>query len=340
MMNGSPRNIEFGPPPGPGPRKFDFGLVIGVDHYAGNELRGAVQDAEQFHDWLRLETGGGVAEEHARIVRSTLGAAAADDAHALLKREVDANLEHLLNTADALHGGRRLYFHFSGHGHGSTMENLALLLASWSAMLAHALSSWKYRGYLDGIGLFEELVVSLDCCRSDGRALGYPPEIKFERRSERVGTRAFVAHATEARSWSFESAEDGRWQGVFTRRLLKVLRSAERGISAIDLKRALEFPTMHSGQQAHVDNGLKETSWFGRRGTRPLLVVAFTRARGHVVLRGGSRRIVAEHDVEIGPDGTPAPWSLAVDPDLYKLEAGAEYVTFDHDGEAVLHVDF
>lgn len=340
-MSDSIRTIEDGLPPGRGPRKVDFGLVIGIDHYSGHALRGAVKDAEQFHDWLCLETGGGVATEHARLIRSTPGAeSAADNEHALLKRDVDANLEQLLNAADAIHGGRRLYFHFSGHGCGNTAESLALLLATWSAMLANALSSSKYRGYLDGIGLFEELVVSLDCCRSGERALGDPPDIKFQRRSERVGTRVFAAHATEAGSWSFEAADDGHWQGVFTRRLLRILRSAERGISAADLKRALECPAMHSGQQAHVDNGLKETSWFGRRGTRPLLVVKFQRARGHVVLRGGSRRIVAEHDVEIGPDGTPRPWSLAVDPDLYKLEAGTGHVTFDHDGEEVLHVDF
>ena len=316
-------------------RHADFGLVVGVDHYPRfRSLRGAVTDATSFHAWLCDADGGGVAPERARLVVST------PDPAAPLQDEIDEQLLAIVTEADALGGGRRLYFHFSGHGAASPAESgedVALLLAKWSRSLARlALSSGGYRNTLGGMGLFEEIVISLDCCRTtNARAVGLPPTITHEPQTRPCATRTFIAHATEAGRSAFEVPDQDLWQGVFTRCLLGILQRSPNGISAADLKRALEYEISSSGQQAHVVNGLREDSMFGRHGVPPKVVISFDRAREHVRLRNGSRVVIAERDV--GSE----PWELALEAGLYKLEdttGGA--LAFDHGGEAVSRVVF
>jgi hypothetical protein len=316
------------------PRSVDFGLVVGVDHYPRfRSLRGAVADATRFHDWLVEPDGGGVAPERARLVVSSPNPAAP------LQDEVDERLLEIVMAADALGGGRRLYFHFSGHGAGSpdeSGEDVALLLAKWSRNLARlALSTDEYRGALGGMGLFEEIVISLDCCRTTvERAIGLPPTLTL-RPAQRFATRTFIAYATEAGRSAFELPDHELWQGVFTRCLLSILRRSPHGISAADLKRALEYEVASSGQQAHVVNGLLDGSMFGRRGVLPRLVITFAHARGRVRLRNGNRTVVAERDA------SSELWELAIEAGLYKLEDSTGRTTaFDHGGEAETRVPF
>jgi Caspase domain len=316
-------------------RHTDFALVVGVDHYPRfRSLKGAVADATRFHAWLCDADGGGIATEHARLVVSTAEPAAP------LQDEVDEQLLSLVAAADALGGGRRLHFHFSGHGAGSPVqagEDVALLLAKWSQSLARlALSTDGYRSALGGLGLFEEIVLTLDCCRTTAaRAVGLPPTITHEPRTQPCPTRTFIAYATEAGRSALEEEARGQWQGVFTRCLLAILRGAPSGISAADLKRALEYQIASRGQQAHVVNGLSDDSMFGRRGAPPKIVISFERARGQVRLRNGSRAVVAEHDAAAGH------WELGLEAGLYKLEdAAGGALTFDHGGEAVTRVVF
>jgi hypothetical protein len=79
----------------------------------------------------------------------------------------------------------------SGHGASSpdeSCEDVALLLAKWSHCLARlALSTDEYRGALGGMGLFEEIVVTLDCCRTATvRAVGLPPMFPIGPVSENI----------------------------------------------------------------------------------------------------------------------------------------------------------
>jgi hypothetical protein len=238
------------------PRDTDFGLVVGVDHYPRfRSLRGAVTDAIRFHAWLCDADGGGVAPEHAHLVVST------PNPISPLQDQVDERLLEIVTAADTIGGGRRLYFHFSGHGAGSpdeSGEDVALLLAKWSRSLARlALSTDEYRGALGGMGLFEEIVISLDCCRATAeRAVGLPPTITHRPQTRRCATRTFIAYATEPGRSAFEVPDHELWQGVFTRCLLTILRRSPQGISAADLKRALEYEVASNGQQAHIVNGL------------------------------------------------------------------------------------
>lgn len=329
----APRDVESEVEPR-GPRETDFGLVVGIDDYPRfRSLRGAIADATRFHAWLCDENGGGVAPRNARLVASRPEPAAP------LQDEVDEHLLELVTAADEIGGGRRLYFHFSGHGAGSadeSGEDVALLLAKWSRSLARlALSTDQYRGVLGGMGLFEEIVVTLDCCRTLAlRAVGLPPTITLRPRTRRCATRTFIAYATEAGSSAFETPDQGTWQGVFTRCLLAILRRAPHGITAADLKRELEYEVKTSGQQAHVDNGLRADSLFGRHGVLPELAITFAEARGRVCLRDGRRAVIATREV------SPEPWVLPLAPGLYKLEdEHGRSTQFDHGGEAT-HVIF
>jgi hypothetical protein len=315
------------------PRQIDFGLVIGVDHYPRfRPLQGAVADATRFHEWLCDGDGGGMDPQFARLVRSQ------PNPISPLQDEVDEKLVELIAAADGIGGGRRLYFHFSGHGAGSPNDepdDVALLLAKWSRNLARlALSTDKYRGALDGMGLFEEIVISLDCCRTTAEcAIGMPPTITLRPQSQRCATRCFIAYATERGRSALECPDNGLWQGVFTSCLLAILRHSPNGISAEALKLALECEVTAYGQQAHVVNGLKPGSMFGRRGVVPKLVVSFVHACGVVRLRNSHRVVIAEQTA-----GEEA-WELPLEPGLYKLEdSGGLATTFDHGSEATTHV--
>src|SRR5262249_37483233 len=119
----------------------------------------------------------------------------------------------------------------------------------------------------------------------------------------------------------------------FTRCLLTILRRSPNGITAADLKRALEYDVASSGQHAHVVNGLRDDSRFGRRGVLPKLVITFVRARGPVVLRNGNRVVGAERGI------TDGPWELPLEAGLYKLEDRDGLATaFDHGADEVTHV--
>jgi Caspase domain len=317
------------------PRDTDFGLVVGVDHYPRfRSLQGAVADARRFHTWLCDPDGGNVAPEHARLVVS-----AAEPASPM-QLEIDQPLLELMTAADAIGGGRRLYFHFSGHGAGSpddAGEDVALLLAAWSRNLARlALSANQYRGTLDVIGLFEEIVISLDCCRTTSeRAIGMPPTITLEPRSQRCATRTFIAYATEPGRPAFEVPDHQLWQGVFTRSLLAILRRSPHGISAAALKRELEYEVATHGQRAHVVNGLLDDSRFGRRGILPMLRIAFVHATGQVILRDGNRKLVGTRVAGCEP------WELPREAGLYKLEdATGRTLAFDHGEQEMTHVAF
>lgn len=332
IPSSTPREITEPPTLTTSRRTTDFGLVVGVDHYPSfRSLRGAVNDATDFHSWLLDSHGGGLEPEHARLVVSQPNPVSP------LQDEVDEQLLAIVNTADAVGGGRRLYFHFTGHGAGSPEpkgQDVALLLAKWSRNLARiALSTDEYSDALGGMGLFEEIVISLDCCRATAVcAIGMPPTLTVQPSTKPCPTRTFIAYATEHGRSSFETVDQGLWRGVFTRALLAILRGSP-GISAAALKQALEYKVAGYGQEAHVINGLRDDSRFGGSGARRKLVVRFEHAHGVVRLKDGHYTIIAEHVV------SEARWELLLIAGMYKLEdSRGRWLTFEHGDAEVTNV--
>jgi hypothetical protein len=329
------KHVAVDETPSPRCRATDFGLVVGVDHYPHfRPLQGAVADAKNFHAWMCDGDGGAVEPPHGRLIVST------PEPPTPIHSQIDAAFGELIAAADILGGGRRLYFYFSGHGAtcvGGPTDDVALLLATWSRSFARlALSSRAYKGELATLGLFEEVVILLDCCRGTAeRVVGLPPTMTPSLASTPFPTREFVAYATEAGRSAFEVPNGQLWQGVFTRHLMSILRRSAHGIEACELKDTLEREIAAAGQHAHVVNELREGSTFGLRGALPQLEISFAQATGWVLLLDGELDVIAEHEVGSGP------WQLSLPAGLYKLEGdGRAPVVFQHGLEAVTYVEF
>ncbi len=185
-------------------RVDDFAIVVGIDDYPEfRSLRGAVEDATTFHRWLCDPDGGGVDPNRAWLVTSTPDPTPE-------QKHIDEALEALLQAADNQRGGRRLYFYFSGHGAAAkdAIENVALLLADWSKKRASlGLSSQSYTNELMSYGLFDELAVFLDCCRTKSAFVGRGITLTPTLSSQKAQTRKLVAYATESGHSAFEE----RW---------------------------------------------------------------------------------------------------------------------------------
>jgi uncharacterized caspase-like protein len=308
----------------------DFGLVIGIEHYPHyRSLRGPVNDAMRFRDWLCQDIGGGVPTQNVMLILSSL------ETMTPSQTEIDEALVALLQAADARGGGRRLYFYFSGHGATSEGSNddVALLLTRWSMRLSRlALSAAGYANMLSRTGLFGEVVMFIDCCRDLSTPVAAAaPTIAEMWTSPRLATRMFLAYATEAGRPAFEVRESDAWQGIFTRSLLSVLEHSN-GISAHALQASLERTLDQEAgargvfQRAHVTNELAADSRFGL-GQMPFLELRFFQRRGLVTLRDGSLRVVAEHVAD------DTPWRLRLPDGLYLLEGGGQPpLAIQHDG--------
>ena len=344
-MSDRSRDIVDGPSgPDPQPHQVDFALVIGIDHYSGAPaLSRAVDDAIAIAAWLSDSHGGGLVENHIKLVKSQ------PKPIAPLQKEIDHALREIEAAAKAAQGGRRLYFHFSGHGAGSPESaDVALLLAKWSSSrLEFALSRDDYDKGLRRAGLFDELVFSLDCCRTTAeRAIGSAPSFALAAHRKPPRTHVFIAYATEDGRQAFETHR----HGVFTECWLASLRSAPHGTTAVDLQTELHHALTLRGQRPHIVSDLFPDSKFGGKGASPNVVIEFHAARGKVRLLDGwfhevkdvDGKVVA-CDVSTAPDGAPDPatWELAIRPGLYKLEDGAGHTAvFDHGREAVTRVRF
>jgi hypothetical protein len=245
---------DVGPLAAAGPRlrspADDFAIVIGIDHYpAFRPLQGAVADATAFRDWLCDPGGGGLAGHRIKLVTSS-------PTPSPLQKHVDDALEQLIEDADQNGGGRRLYFYFSGHGMAATnaIANVALLLADWSKKRARlGLSSQSYTNDLASYGLFEEVAVFLDCCRTESMpVVGMDCTLMPSVTTRKIATRNFVAYATEAGQSAFERPDSELWQGVFTRCLLGILKRTQAGVLAEELKDLLESELSGSLPPLHV----------------------------------------------------------------------------------------
>jgi hypothetical protein len=313
-------------------RNVDFGVVVGIEDYPYfRSLRGAANDARNFRNWLCDKNGGGLKKKNTKLILSDR------KQKTPVQDEIDQMLLEVLDAADACGGARRLYFYFSGHGAMNperSGNDIALLLTRWSSSLARlALSTDHYSSALCGAGLFEEVAIFVDCCRSPSvSAVGVPPTITRVWKAP-SSTRKFIAFATESRHPAFEFLEPDSWQGIFTRCLLSILGRTPNGVHAHVLKELLESEVEKEArrlgvrQRAYADNGLHNGSCFGLGGRPPFVELRFAKRRGQVVLRRGDLQIVARHKAG------DKPWGLSLPVGLYQIEGGGQdAVCFEHDG--------
>lgn len=351
-------------------RTVDFGVVVGIEHYPYfRSLHGAANDARAFRDWLQDKRGGGLDPDNVRLVLSD------PERETPAQDEIDREFVAVLKAAQVLGGARRLYFYFSGHGamNPDRMRNdVLLLLTRWSECLVRlALSTDLYSSTLCSAGLFEEVVIFIDCCRSiSASVVGLEPLFVSGWGPPACATQKFLAYATEARNPAFECPDSGQWHGIFTQCLLSILReSSAEGIYADQLRDRLKDEVErkarrhHVFQRAHVDSSFSSHMSFGsspRRsvlerlpgaarmariwqrswlrswsllGSDPVLELRFVRRQGEVFLRRGDLQVVAVH---VAGD---KPWRLRLPIGLYQIEGegGRDAVRFEHDGWKVFH---
>jgi hypothetical protein len=320
---------------------LDFAVVVGVEHYQHfRPLCGAISDAKSFRDWLCDEHGGGLAPDNVKLIESNA------EARTPVQDEIDDILLKVLDAAEAHQGARRLYFYFSGHGamNPRSVDDVALLLTRWQTSLARlALSIQHYSRKLRGAGLFQELAIFVDCCRSlSVSVVGVEPTITREWQYLLHSTRTFTAYATEAGKPAFEYPELDTWQGIFTQTLLAILRRDPGGVRARALKDLLEREVEEAARQrgifqrAQVENDLAADSCFGRGGSLPILDLKFAERHGRVTLRGGDLQVLEV--LELDSNVVDQRWRRPLPVGLYLVEGGGrDAILVTHDGREALH---
>ncbi len=221
----------------------NFALIIGINDYTPlnknglRTLHGAVNDADDFEEWVRNPDGGNVTEKNCKKIVSKPNPLKplqdeVDDAFLVMEQRIQEN------------GGKakRLYFYFAGHGLGTlhNTNDTALCLANWSEnRRKSALSSESYKDVIKQYGYFEEIIFLADCCRNskinvNGKEPTFAPFMPHENSGN---TKLFVGYATTYQDQSYEvEVENSEMRGVFTKVLIDGLNgdAAKDGVINAD----------------------------------------------------------------------------------------------------------
>jgi len=327
----------------------DYALVVGVDHYPayGENLDGAITDAEAVRDWLLDKKGGDVDPANLRYIPSEARPPAP------IQDQIDDALQELLIAAKpnkSKKDARRMYFYFSGHGMAVSSEELALCLAKWSKdRRGAALDSLAYRTMLRDAGRFKEVVVWLDCCRVREVGLrAQEPEVGAAVPAER-GADLFVGYATTFQDAAFEAAtgEDKVVRGHFTRALIAGLKGGAQvngRVTGASLKEYLdrEIPVIAKAasheQQPEVNAGRLAQVVLCSPDRVTLVKFDLSGHTGRIVLEGPDLEVIWEGDASEGP------FELELAPSkMYLLshpESGDELAVRVRPGKEVPYVRF
>lgn len=340
-----------------------FALVVGIDHYPKfRQLKGACNDAGDFHNWLISPDGGGLPAANTELVLSN------ENPVRPIHDDIDDALEKILSKARVAVGDgsdNRLYLYFSGHGLGRNNIGVDLCLAPWSKVQrGKALDSLEYLQLVMGCGYFHEVIFLLDCCRvREVRSIALPPTIELPAPGDGAPTcRSFIGYATEFMNAAFE-ANTGQTnggidvRGHFTRALMDALTGAAAepggGVRASKLKEYLEVNTpliakaSQHIQKPEVVNGLDaiHDPLFGNAKRSEQVqgfavnIVFKSFQNGEVVVEDGQLKELKRGDVATGPWRIPVSGRTMLL--IRYLPTGAEKtIRIKGDEKEELHVEF
>lgn len=235
----------------------NYGISIGINHYTPpsqmglKTLNGAINDATSVHNWMI--THGNVPEANARLITSVANPLVPN------KGIVDTTIVNIIQKVLADGGAAdRLYFYFAGHGLGveTDLNDNAMCMADWSELMRNAsLSSSSYKQKFTNEGLFNEVVMWMDCCRNTKLNIVPGTHAGLTRLGAINNPKWFVALATQYESQAFESTTvAGETRGIFTQVLLEGLQgaAAQNGnpINADDLRDYIWFEVPGRAQAA------------------------------------------------------------------------------------------
>jgi hypothetical protein len=317
----------------------DHAIVVGITHYPQlRTLHGAERDADAFCDWLKSPRGGQVPEANINRIVSSLY----DPAQVKPTTDIiDMAFMDIVRRGRQNEGrlGRRLYLYFSGHGISPDLDpdDAALLMANAARDLpGFHIPGRLYASYLRVEGLFNDVVLFMDCCRDDYAQAAKHPAPWTPSPSRRGGqTRHFYGFAT---TWGAEARElpihegkvvpsgQGVVSGVFTVALMEALWGRNA-----DAQRRVTGKTIHDHVRNRVVELLAgrelETPQFAPAGGEDFVFVekADPTPRTQVVIRVAPTRTAdvlllgakAELIATLKPGSGPT--SIDFEPGLYML---------------------
>lgn len=217
----------------------DRAIVVGVQTYPHlSDLGSPENDALAVRDWLVDPTGGDVPPANLQLIVSS------QFTTTRLEPKLDAvrdAMDALVNQAEesrrahsGLRLGRRLYLYFSGHGIAAADRRAALLMANASPLsLGHHLVGRPYAEWFVNAGLFDEVLLLMDCCQEPYPRVAPNPVHYVDRVSPGWDQRKlFVGCGALWRRSAREKVIDGTPRGVFTIALLEGLRGGARDPSS------------------------------------------------------------------------------------------------------------
>jgi len=239
-----------------------YAIVIGINDYTPvskrglKPLHGAISDAIAVHKWI-VEHGG-VLEEDAFLITST--------ANPLnpIKQAIDDAIVAITEKIVEEQGGEaeRLYFYFAGHGIGVDLdrENNGLCMANWTeySMDSGSLSSRYYLQSFINQGLFKEVVLWMDCCRTSKffySPAGAPTLQHFGIVTDPLYMVAFGAqYQNQAYENSISSNEQTDKRGVFTSVLLEGLHGGQGSLEVVNARTLGDYLQLFVPKRAQEHN--------------------------------------------------------------------------------------
>jgi len=212
-------------------------IVIGIDTYSQlHRLRGSVDDARLFAQWLERDDGGGLPEENVQLILSPPTLPSDPLEARPVAYQIDRALTRIgLAKAERL-GAKRLYFYFAGHGFGPEFDDVGMLMANASDpdRLANMynIGLRPYRLFFRKTEAFDEVIFILDCCRdplvhADTGGPGITPG--YEGKHGGVSVRDFVVMAAAYGAKAFQKpvVDTDKPHGVLTEAILEGLEKPD-----------------------------------------------------------------------------------------------------------------
>jgi hypothetical protein len=221
------------------PQLPDYALVVGISRYPGIEdLSGPENDANEFFSWVTSKDGGGVDPANAKLILSSgFSPAPAPQDERPAQEQIYAFFNWMDSLSQAnnqkrlgLRAGRRLWMFFSGHGFAPSLETSGVLMANATLRQVRCIGAARWADRLYGGGLFDEVLLFQDACRSRIAAAELDAlYLVLGDASAMQPRKRFYAFSAKDQKLSKEVPfPGGKVRGVFTATLMDGLRGAAR----------------------------------------------------------------------------------------------------------------
>lgn len=316
-----------------------YAVVVGIDQYPGGlpPLKGPVNDARAFADWLVSGSGGGLPVDNVAVVVSPDEATTLEHATPT-KERIDAALWRAIKAARAAvrslpeeertqaQATTRLYFFVAGHGILPQGGQAALLDATAEPDRPLNLELSGYVGYFTRDGTFAQVCTFADCCRTLDRLANPGPHTFGEPFETGEHTDTLTAWAATAGNRAFEETTDSPdgYRGYFSRALVEGLAGeavdpATGFVTGLELtaytRRVVRARTAdrprHQRQRVVPMGDLTGSMVFGPRRAQS----ARTPRKVRIAFPSG----FGERVELVGPDGSVQTWDAADGPWLVWL---------------------